>query len=146
MSVANADEIEDGAAINVATCWRVLHMMVTNYGNHPMGQYLIAFSMNMLHRNGYYPTVDELCRATGIPKSTVSRYVSYQLSHGYLEESIDPQDRRHRRLLQTKKGAEEMRGLSERLDQIENDVAGFSGGNGDPKDILARMEELTKQK
>jgi DNA-binding MarR family transcriptional regulator len=133
---------------NIASSWGFLHMMVSRYGNHPMGQILVALTLNVFHRNGHNPTVDELCRATGIPKSTVSRYVSWQLGHGFLEEQIDPSDRRHRKLIQTEKAKEAMQMLMARLNNISDDVskvAGLAAGpaGADPKGILQRMEALT---
>jgi hypothetical protein len=43
------------------------------------------------------------------PKSSISRYVSDQMAKGFLEEYIDPQDRRRRRLRPTKAARRELR-------------------------------------
>jgi DNA-binding MarR family transcriptional regulator len=126
-------------------------MMVTNYGSHPMGQLLIALTLNILHRNGYQPTVDELTKVTGLPKSSVSRYVSWQINNGYLIQQFDPNDRRSRRLLQTEKGEGEKQWLDEHLNRISTDVDEMLGKHlkaadqSDPKRILECMEGLTNE-
>jgi DNA-binding MarR family transcriptional regulator len=134
---------------NSATCWRILHMMVTNYGSHPMGQFLIALTLNVLHKNGYQPTVDELTKVTGLPKSSVSRYVSWQINNGYLTQQFDPNDRRSRQLLQTDKAKEEMQWLDHHLNEISAEVnemadrATEGADQTDPQRILEHMERLT---
>ena len=152
--VDQADELGSDYS-KIAVSWGFLHMMVSRYGNHPMGQILVALTLNVLHRNGHNPTVDEVCKATGIPKSTVSRYVSWQLGHGFLEEEIDPSDRRHRKLIQTEKAKHAMQLLAARMNNISDDISNVVGldadpadpadpaDRADPKDILLRMEALT---
>ena len=135
---------------SITTFWRVLHLMVTQHGSHPMGQILTAFTISVLHEIGYSPTLSELCKATGLPKSSVSRYVSWQISHGYLDETIDLNDRRKRYLGPTAKGQAEMRWLVNQLDELFVDVRNMTEGLSserpmpDPEKILMRMEELTK--
>jgi DNA-binding MarR family transcriptional regulator len=127
----------------------MLHLAVCQYGSHPMGQILVAYTANILHQSGYDPTIGDLSRATGLPKSSISRYVAWQIAHDYAEEIIDPNDRRLRRLKQTKKGRIEMRVMLQELadafshiDQVIKRIG--TGVAGDPEKILSRMEELTK--
>ena len=135
---------------NITTFWRLLHLMVTQHGSHPMGQVLTAFTISVLHEIGYSPTVNELCKVTGLSKSSVSRYVSWQISHGYLDEIVDLNDRRKRYLEPTAKGQVEMRWLVNQLDELFVDVRimieGLSSERPmpDAEKILMRMEELTK--
>ena len=134
----------------IATLWRLLHMMVTQHGSHPTGQILIAFTISVLHEIGYSPTLGELCKVTGLPKSTVSRFISWQISHGYTDETIDPNDRRRRYLGPTAKGKAEMRRLVDEVDQLFGDVRNMTEDLSsersmpDPEKVLMRMEELTK--
>ncbi len=134
----------------ITVLWRILHMMVCQYGSHPTGQFLIAFTMNILHERGYSPTINELCRVTGLPISSASRYVSWQISNGYVKEIIDPNDRRKRLLEQTAKGKTEMRQLVRHLDELFDFVANMTAelvskqAGHTPEHIMARMEELTK--
>jgi DNA-binding MarR family transcriptional regulator len=124
-------------------------MMTSNYGGLPTGQIVIALTIDILHRNDYSPTAMELCKATGLPSTNVTRYVNWLLDKGYLEEAIDPIDRRLRRLIQTKMGAAEMGWLDSKLERVGRDsdriAKRFDKGvlKGDPKKILERMAEIT---
>ena len=129
--------------------WRLIHLSVCRYGSHPTGQLLTAYTMDLLIEAGYEPTISDLCRATGLPKSTISRYVSWQIHHGYAREVIDPHDRRVRRLQQTKKGRSEMartkKDLAEAFSHADEVIDRItSGAVADPEAILMRMEKLTQ--
>ena len=80
----------------MALFWRILHLMLSRYGSHPMGQLLVALTMVFLNERGMPPTLTDLCRATGLPKSSVSRYVAWQIDQGLAKETVDPNDRRKR--------------------------------------------------
>ena len=129
--------------------WRILHLITGTYGNYPAGQLLIALTMVFLHQRGMNPTLSDLCKATGLPKATVSRYVSWQLKEGLAEEVIDPHDRRRRILLQTDKGRTAWRWQAEQMQKLfrevdEWDVPDFREDSGvDPAIILATMKRLT---
>jgi DNA-binding MarR family transcriptional regulator len=133
--------------IRSANCWQLLNMMTSNFGSLPAGQIMIALTIDIFHRNDYSMTVTELSRATGLPNSSVTRYVSWQLGEGYLEEIIDPDDRRLRRLMQTKKGLAEMAWLDNKLEQVEREsdwiAERFDQGmrKANSKKILERMTE-----
>ncbi len=133
--------------VRLANCWQILNMMTSNYGDLPTGQIMVALTIDIFHRNDYSPTIMELRRATGLPSSSVSRYVDWQLSEGYLEETIDPDDRRSRRLIQTKKGMAEMAWLNSELERVGRTsdwmAKRFEQGirKGNPKKMLERMAE-----
>jgi DNA-binding MarR family transcriptional regulator len=84
-----------------ATFWRMVSLAVHRYGSAPTGQLLLVLTMIILDRYGYQPTVTELAEITQLPKSSVSRYVAAEMRAGMLEEFIDPNDRRRRRLRPT---------------------------------------------
>ena len=81
-----------------AMFWRLLQFHTHYFGSQPTGQMLVTLTIVLLADAGYYPTVTELAEITGQPKSTVSRYVSTEMGLGYVEEIIDPHDRRRRLL------------------------------------------------
>ncbi len=127
----------------------MLHLSVSKYGSHPTGQLLVAYTMNLLHQSGYEPTIGDLFRATNLPKSSLARYVSWQIKEGYVLEVIDPNDRRMRRLKQTKKGRTETSSMAKDLamtfahvDEVVERIE--AGTAADPEKILARMEEFSK--
>jgi DNA-binding MarR family transcriptional regulator len=140
----------DSAVARMVACWRILHMMTSSYGSNPTGQIVIALTLAILHRSDYLPTVNEITAATGIPKSSVSRYITWQLKRGLMEEIVDPTDRRLRRLQQTEKGRVEMEWLDSQLEGVWNEIGeiaertGKLQTKGDPDKILERMNELTR--
>jgi DNA-binding MarR family transcriptional regulator len=142
--------ISGAEVARLASCWRILHMMTSSYGSHPTGQIVIALTLAILHRTGYLPTVNEIAAATGIPKSNVSRYITWQLEKGLIEETIDPSNRRLRRLRQTEKGRVEMEWLDSQLGNVWHEISGMTErmkkqqAKADPKKILERMTELTR--
>jgi DNA-binding MarR family transcriptional regulator len=130
--------------------WRMLHLSVCRHGNHPMGQMLVAYTMNLLHENDYEPSIGDLKRATGLPMSSVSRHISWLISNDYAQEIIDPSDRRSRRLRQTEKGRTEMllmiQDLNEAFSHVDQVIKRIDSGTvSDAEKILARMEALTKE-
>jgi DNA-binding MarR family transcriptional regulator len=113
--------------------WRLMDLSVHRYGSHPTGKLYIVLTIMMLDRVDYHPTVGELAEIVRLPKSTVSRYVSAEMNSGYLEEVIDPDDRRRRRLHLTSIAREEGQWHQGQIRQItelsstafnENDFAG----------------------
>ena len=130
--------------------WRILHLITSRYGNYPMGQTLVALTMVFLNERGMPPTLTDLCDATGLPKASVSRYVSWQLREGFCEEHVDPADRRRRLLVQTDKGRAEWDWQIAELGKVFADVAAMHGDVHDThqsmpaSDILDLMKRLTK--
>lgn len=102
--------------------WRILHFLVARYGNNPMGHLLVALSMIYLNERGLSPTLTDICEATGLPKASVSRYVSEQIKQGLVKERIDPVDRRRRYLVQTAKGKREWRWQLEQLEKQFDEI------------------------
>ena len=95
--------------------WGWLHFANKRFNPMSSGQMLTALTIIILHDLGYEPTVSDLTKLTGIPKSSVSRYVSCEMKRGFLEEYVDPMDRRQRRLRATAKAAP---ALKERCEMI----------------------------
>ena len=105
MAQVNRDDIEAGSIY--ATCWRMLYMGIHRYNSRPVGELLTVMTIAVLAKADYAPTVSELADLTGLPKSNISRYVARQIDSGFIEEIIDPEDRRRRRLRATKVGISE---------------------------------------
>lgn len=130
--------------------WRILHLITARYGNHPMGQTLVALTMVFLNEQGQPPTLTDLCEATGLPKASVSRYVAWQLREGLCTERIDPADRRRRLLVQTPKGKAEWDWQIQELGKVFADATRMyreaRKQNPMPTDaLLGMMKELTKK-
>jgi len=135
----------------MAIFWRILHLTTVIWGNFPAGQLLVALTMSFLHNRGVNPTLGDLCKATGLPKATVSRYVSWQLEQGLAKEEIDPKDRRRRVLMRTKRGQHAWDWQIEKVQLLFNDVVEQSersrrtGRKFDSSELLAVMKRLTDE-
>ncbi len=131
--------------------WRILHLITSRYGNYPMGQTLVALTMVFLNERGMPPTLTDLCEATGLPKASVSRYVSWQLREGLCEERVDQTDRRKRMLVQTEKGKAEWDWQIRELGKVFVEVSEMHGNVFDENDgmlgagVLELMKSLTKE-
>ena len=135
----------------MAVFWRVLHLFASRYGSHPVGQVLVVLTLIFLNDRGMPPTMTELCKATGRPKSSVSRYVSWQIEQGFVEEVVDRNDRRRRLLKQTRKGKSEWNWQVRQMERIFDEVFEMdsrfrvTGDSRNAAEILDQMEELTKK-
>lgn len=135
----------------MALFWRILHLMLARYGSHPMGQLLVALTMVFLTERGMPPTLTDICRATGLPKSSVSRYVAWQIGQGLARETVDPNDRRKRYLVQTPKGRTEWHWQVAQLKRVFKEITTLDrelhqrGEKRDAKALLEHMAALTEE-
>lgn len=144
-----AEDIADwtpSAAAQHLLIWRVLHLLMARYGSAPLGQALVGITNSILNEMGHAPTVTELCEATGLPKSSISRYISAQMEQGVVTEDIDPRDRRRRMLRQTEDGKKERQWLIREMRKIVNDLHDEDEDRGeqaaDPARELERMKAI----
>ena len=135
----------------MAIFWRVLHLFASRYGSHPVGQVLVVLTLVFLNDRGMPPTMMELCKATGRPKGSVSRYVSSQIKQGFVKEVVDPNDRRRRLLKQTRKGKSEWNWQVRQMERIFDEVFEMdsrfriTGDQRRAEEVLDQMEGLTKK-
>lgn len=130
--------------------WRLVQLSVHRYGSHPTGELLIVLTIMLLDQAGYNPTVTELAEITNLPKSSVSRYVSTEMSTGYLEEVIDPRDRRRRLLRPTEKARDEQKWHRQQVSEVSKlrraALEGLGGGASPGADLKAVLQELARSK
>lgn len=127
--------------------WRMLQLFLARYGSVPLGQLLVGITNTVLNELGRAPTVTELCEATGLPKSSISRYISAQMEQGVITESIDPRDRRRRMLEQTEDGKTERRWQVKQMRRILEDVRAWDEGRvsrGEPLDPERELNEMKR--
>ncbi len=127
-------------AAQAMVIWRVLHMFLARYGSVPLGQLLVGLTATHLNELGQAPTVTELCEATGLPKSSISRYISAQMEQGVVSETIDPEDRRRRMLDQTEAGRRERRWQIQQMRQILTEVRQWETSQHAPESATALQE------
>jgi DNA-binding MarR family transcriptional regulator len=106
--------------------------------------------MVFLNERGMPPTLTDICRATGLPKSSVSRYIAWQIDQGLAKENVDPNDRRKRYLVQTRKGRTEWHWQTAQVGRLFNEIATLdrelrhSGQTRAGEAHVERMTMLTK--
>jgi DNA-binding MarR family transcriptional regulator len=125
--------------------WRIMHMYMARYGSIPLGQMLVELTTVVLNELGRPPTVTDLCDATGLPKSSISRYISSQMTRDMVSEVIDPNDRRRRKLILTEKGLEERRWQVKQVRKVLEDVKDWDlkvKASGQPIDPDLEFERM----
>jgi DNA-binding MarR family transcriptional regulator len=125
-----------------ATFWRMVYMSVHRYGSNPTGELLTVMTIALLHQADYDPTSAELAEITGLPKTSVSRYVSRQMRKGYLTEVVDPQDRRRRRLQPTTKGRKEEQWHQKQTQDLARLSSEALRGLGKSKDPVSDLKNI----
>ena len=145
------DEIDFTAEAQAHLLWRILHFHVARYGSVPTGQFLVGHTIVLLNELGRHATVAELTKATGLPQTSVSRYVADQIDQGYLEEVIDPEDRRRRLLYMTAEGHAERERQAQYFSSVIDEIAGYQRARPDkseqvltPDEVLNRLVEITR--
>ena len=145
------DSIEMTVEAQAHLLWRILHFHVSRYGSLPTGQFLVSQTIVLLNELGRHATVAELTRATGLPQTSVSRYVADQIEQGFLEEVIDPEDRRRRLLYMTDDGHEERKRQTEYFSQVIDQIRDYQLARPSrsdrvltPEQVLARLIEITE--
>ena len=102
--------------------WRFQHLAVHRYSGSLTAEVLMVLTIMVLDHSGKNPSISELADLTGLPKSSISRYVSHQLKIGHLQEKVDPQDRRRRVLLPTETGRKEQEWLRAQVSEMSGTV------------------------
>ena len=126
--------------------WRIIHLYMNRYGSIPLGQMLVELTTTVLNELGRPPTVTDLCDATGLPKSSISRYISAQMKSGMVAEVIDPQDRRRRKLVLTDKGITERRWQVKQVRKIIDNVMSWDQKNQRANQRLDPDQEFDRMK
>jgi len=130
--------------------WRVLQLFLARYGSVPLGQLLVSMTTVVLNELGRAPTVTELCEATGLPKSSISRYISAAMEQDMVAETIDSEDRRRRMLSQTDAGKTERRWQIRQIRKILEEASDWdrqreaAGGALDPEAELEAMKQVSR--
>lgn len=126
--------------------WRIIHLYMSRYGSIPLGQMLVELTTTVLNELGRPPTVTDLCEATGLPKSSISRYISAQMKAGMVAEVIDPNDRRRRKLVLTDKGINERRWQVKQVRKIIDGVMAWDEKNQQSNQRLDPDQEFDRMK
>jgi len=135
---------DEDVGIIYAMYWRLVDVIIGQFGSYPTGHLLTVLTVILLDRVGYHPTVGELADLTGLPKSTVSRYISVEMHSGFIEEVIDSKDRRRRRLHPTSQGREAQKVLQQKVIEIGALSSRAIRGKGESADPAADLKKLLR--
>ena len=136
---------QPSAEAQMVVFWRIVHLYMARYGSIPLGQMLVELTTTVLNELGRPPTVTDLCEATGLPKSSISRYISSQMTQGMVAEVIDPHDRRRRKLVLTDKGKDERRWQIKSVRKLLEEVRAWdekSASSNQPLDPDLEFERM----
>ena len=125
-----------------ATFWRMVYMSVHRYDSNTTGELLTVMTIALLRQADYKPTSADLVEITGLPKSSVSRYVSRQMRKGYVTEVVDPEDRRRRRLTPTTKGRKEEQWHQNQTQELARLSSAALRGLGKSKDPVSDLKNI----
>jgi len=137
---------DDQAVEIYAMFWRLMEMSVSRWGSFPSGQFLMVLTVMLLDMVDYFPTVGELAEIMRLPKSTVSRYVAFQINRGWFEEIIDPNDRRCRRLHLTHKARDEQKLHRQEVRKIAEASKQAFRGEGESRQPAADLRKILLHK
>ena len=140
MSDSRSTDAEVGAIYS--TFWRLLYTNVHEYGTTPTGGLLVVMTILLLDRAGYSPTIADLIEITGLPKTSVSRYVSAQMKAGYLKEVINPEDRRRRFLRPTSKARKHRKWHADQTLKLVRLSSEAIRGLGKSKDPVSDLKNI----
>ncbi|MFQ5636033.1 MAG: helix-turn-helix domain-containing protein, partial [Gammaproteobacteria bacterium] len=128
-----------------AMFWRLVDLQVHRYGSAPTGELLIVLTIVLLDAVDSHPTVTELSDITNMPKSSVSRYVSTEMGMGFVEEIIDPRDRRRRLLRPTQAAREELAWHRDQVLEIARMKRAAFARRGESSDAGAEMKTMMRK-
>jgi DNA-binding MarR family transcriptional regulator len=96
----------------------------------------------LLDKAGYDPTLPDLVAITGLPRFTVSRYLSRQIDSGFLTDVPDPRDRRSRYYRPTSKGKKEAERHEKRTLEIASLISETLLGAGNSRDTVSDLKKV----
>ena len=138
-TLATADS--DGGSI-YATFWRMVYMSVHRHDSSPTGELLTVMTLALLGEAGHRATVSELVELTGLPKSSVARYISRQIKKGFISEVVDSEDRRRRKLTPTEKGRQEEQRIRKHVQEVARLTGTALRGKGESRDPVADLKKI----
>jgi len=136
------------ADLQLEWLWVMVSYHAHQFRGRPIAEVLASWTNILLIHQGLNPTIGDIARASGLPRPTVSRYVSNTIENGWAEERVNPADRRRRELHLTEAGAKELESIVEFFhDMFRELLAGQPKGedsaSGD--DYLERLARMSEQ-
>jgi len=126
--------------------WVALNYHAHQYGGRPIGEVFVSWTTILLMDRGVQPTIGEIAEATGMARSTVSRYVDHQIRQGWIEECVDKTDRRRRELYLSDTGVHQLEKIVEFFHEMFREMATGAFANRESSqgaDLIQRLARMT---
>lgn len=126
--------------------WVMVSFHAHQFRGRPIAEVLASWTNILLIHKGFNPTIGDIARTSGLPRATVSRYVSSTIQSGWAEERVNPQDRRRRELHMTEAGAKELESIVGFFHDMFRELIATQPDDGDSlsgEEYRARLERMT---
>ena len=136
------------AELQFGLLWAVLNFHAHSFSGRPIAEMLVSWTTILLMDRGFAPTIGDIATATGLPRPTVSRYVSHQIEQGWAEERVNPDNRRRRELFLTETGAHELEFILGYFHDLFGEILARDSddsGSHDGAGLLARMRATSEK-
>ncbi|NND35852.1 MAG: winged helix-turn-helix transcriptional regulator [Gammaproteobacteria bacterium] len=134
------------ADLQLEWLWVMVSFHAHQFRGRPIAEVLASWTNILLLHNGFNPTIGELAKASGLPRATISRYVSSTIQSGWAEERVDPRNRRRRELHLTEAGAKELEYIVEFFHFAFHELMSHQPDDGEQlsgDDYLNRLAEMS---
>jgi len=126
--------------------WVALNYHAHQFGGRPIGEVFVSWTTILLMDRGVRPTIGEIAKATGMARSTVSRYVDHQMSRGWIEERVDKTNRRRRELYLSDTGIRQLEKIVEFFHDMFREMTTGAFANRESSrgaDLIQRLARMT---
>jgi DNA-binding MarR family transcriptional regulator len=136
------------ADLQLEWLWVMVSYHAHQFRGRPIAEVLASWTNILLIHQGLNPTIGDIARASGLPRATVSRYVSNTIKNGWAEERVNPDNRRRRELHLTEAGAKELASIVAFFHDMFRELLASQPNDGDSvsgDDYLERLATMSAQ-
>ncbi|MFW2405021.1 MAG: MarR family winged helix-turn-helix transcriptional regulator [Gammaproteobacteria bacterium] len=143
-------ERERGATADVQLewLWIMVNFHASRYRGRPIAEVLASWTNVLLIHKGFNPTIGDIAKASGLPRPTVSRYVSNTIRQGWAEERVNSKNRRRRELHLTAAGERELEFIVQFFHEMYQELIADQPPGSElvsGSDYLDRMQRMTEK-
>lgn len=136
------------ADLQLEWLWVMVSFHAHQFRGRPIAEVLASWTNILLLHKGLNPTIGDLAKASGLPRATISRYVSSTIQNGWAEELVNPRNRRRRELHLTEAGAKELEAIVEFFHAEFRELIASQPNDGETEsgdDYLDRLAEMSER-
>jgi len=124
--------------------WAMLRCHAHRFAGRPIAEVLVFWTTILLLDGGARPTIGDIAKASGVPRPTVSRYIDRTIQRGWVEERVNPRDRRRRELHLAEKGVKELEAMIVFFHEMYPSIVAVQGEHSDHSGGQNLQENLEK--